>query len=153
MSWKGVDADGQNGAAEGPQNIIVIPKGSPIPSLKAVTIIRQGTFAVDLQYADVSELQAPAKISSYTVSNPYGQVMYPTLPCIHNCYCIMQAAICYLGSAAVFNMVVFLMFWNGQIGPFQSSKGDRAKLKVRVRLNLHGMVSIESATVSLLLLN
>lgn len=26
-------------------------------------------------------------------------------------------------------------------------KGDRAKLKVKVRLNLHGIVSVESATV------
>lgn len=35
-----------------------------------------------------------------------------------------------------------------QIGPFQSSKGGRAKVKVKVRLNLHGIVSVESATVS-----
>jgi len=35
-----------------------------------------------------------------------------------------------------------------QIGPFQSTKGEKAKIKVRVRLNLHGIVSIESATVS-----
>ena len=35
-----------------------------------------------------------------------------------------------------------------QIGPFQSSKGDGAKLKVKVRLNLHMIVSVESATVS-----
>lgn len=99
LSWKAVAADGHNGAAEGQQSTIVIPKGSPIPCLKAVTIIRSGTFTVDVQYADVSELQAPAKISSYT------------------------------------------------IGPFQSSGGDRAKLKVRVRLNLHGIVAIESATL------
>ncbi|KAG0484614.1 hypothetical protein HPP92_008693 [Vanilla planifolia] len=33
------------------------------------------------------------------------------------------------------------------IGPFKTSKGDRAKLKVKVRLNLHGIVSIESATM------
>lgn len=35
-----------------------------------------------------------------------------------------------------------------QIGPFQSAKGERAKLKVKVRLNLHGIVSVDSATVS-----
>ncbi|XP_057527146.1 heat shock 70 kDa protein 15-like isoform X2 [Amaranthus tricolor] len=97
LSWKGAAADTQNGAADGQQTTIVIPKGSPIPCLKAVTILRSGTLTVDVHYADVSELQAPAKISSYT------------------------------------------------IGPFQSSTGDRAKLKVRVRLNLHGIVSIESA--------
>ncbi|KAK9690288.1 hypothetical protein RND81_09G118500 [Saponaria officinalis] len=99
MSWKGVAGEGQNGAAEGQQSTVVIPKGTPIPSLKAVTIMRSGTLVVDLHYADVSELQAPAQISTYT------------------------------------------------IGPFQSAKGDRAKLKVRVRLNLHGIVSIESATL------
>lgn len=37
-----------------------------------------------------------------------------------------------------------------QIGPFQSTKGERAKLKVKARLNLHGIVSVDSATVSLL---
>lgn len=35
-----------------------------------------------------------------------------------------------------------------QIGPFQT-KGEKAKVKVKVRLNLHGIVSVESATVSL----
>lgn len=35
-----------------------------------------------------------------------------------------------------------------QIGPFQATKSERAKVKVKVRLNLHGIVSIESATVS-----
>ncbi|KAJ6793162.1 heat shock 70 kDa protein 15-like [Iris pallida] len=33
------------------------------------------------------------------------------------------------------------------IGPFVSTKGDRAKLKVKVRLNVHGIVSVESATM------
>ncbi|KAL0915460.1 hypothetical protein M5K25_015878 [Dendrobium thyrsiflorum] len=33
------------------------------------------------------------------------------------------------------------------IGPFKTSGGERAKLKVKVRLNLHGIVSIESATL------
>ncbi|CAL9091816.1 unnamed protein product [Musa textilis] len=33
------------------------------------------------------------------------------------------------------------------IGPFQSSKGERVKLKVKVRLNLHGIISVESAAM------
>jgi heat shock protein 4 len=33
------------------------------------------------------------------------------------------------------------------IGPFTPSKGEKAKLKVKIRLNLHGIVSVESATV------
>lgn len=35
-----------------------------------------------------------------------------------------------------------------QIGPFQSTKGEPSKVKVKVRLNLHGIVSVESALVS-----
>ncbi|XP_074285292.1 heat shock 70 kDa protein 15-like [Silene latifolia] len=99
MSWKGFAAEGQDGAAEGQQSVIVIPNGTPLPSLKEVTIRRSGTLALDLSYADVSELQAPAQISTYT------------------------------------------------IGPFESANGDLAELKVRVRLNLHGIVSVESATL------
>jgi heat shock 70kDa protein 4 len=34
-----------------------------------------------------------------------------------------------------------------QIGPFQSNKSEKAKLKVKVRLNIHGIVSVDSATV------
>ncbi|KAL6607734.1 hypothetical protein ACP70R_040797 [Stipagrostis hirtigluma subsp. patula] len=33
------------------------------------------------------------------------------------------------------------------IGPFQSSKGEKAKLKVKVRLNIHGIVTVDSATM------
>ncbi|AQK84624.1 Heat shock protein 4 [Zea mays] len=31
------------------------------------------------------------------------------------------------------------------IGPFQTSKGEKAKLKVKVRLNIHGTVTVDSA--------
>lgn len=99
LSWKGPAPDAQNGVAENQQSTIVFPKGNPIPSVKALTFYRSGTFSIDVQYADVSELQAPSKISTYT------------------------------------------------IGPFQSVKGERAKLKVKARLNLHGIVSVESATL------
>ncbi|KZV40816.1 heat shock 70 kDa protein 15-like [Dorcoceras hygrometricum] len=99
LSWKNTASDLQNGAADNQQSAIVFPKGNPIPSVKALTFYRSGTFAVDAQYADVSELQAPAKISTYT------------------------------------------------IGPFHYTKDERAKLKVKVRLNLHGIVAVESATL------
>ncbi|KAH7547302.1 hypothetical protein FEM48_Zijuj01G0295300 [Ziziphus jujuba var. spinosa] len=99
LSWKGAAPDAQNGATDNQQSTVVFPKGNPIPSVKALTFYRAGTFSVDVQYADVSELQAPAKISTYT------------------------------------------------IGPFQSTKSERSKLKVKVRLNLHGIVSVESATL------
>lgn len=99
LSWKGSAPDSQNGGADNQQSAIVFPKGNPMPSVKALTFYRAGTFSIDVQYSDVSEVQAPAKISTYT------------------------------------------------IGPFQSTKGERAKLKVKVRLSLHGIVSVESATL------
>lgn len=99
LSWKGSATDAQNGAVENQQSTIVFPKGNPLPSIKALTFYRSGTFSVDVQYSDVTELQLPAKISTYT------------------------------------------------IGPFQSTKGERAKLKVKARLSLHGIVAIESATL------
>ncbi|KAL5576414.1 hypothetical protein UlMin_018113 [Ulmus minor] len=99
LSWKGYAPDAQNGAAENQPSTVVFPKGNPIPSVKALTFYRSGTFSIDVQYADVSELQATAKISTYT------------------------------------------------IGPFQSTTGERSKVKVKARLNLHGIVSVESATL------
>ncbi|XP_076902745.1 heat shock 70 kDa protein 15-like [Bidens hawaiensis] len=97
LTWKGSAQDSQSGNVETQQSSIVFPKGNVIPSVKALTFYRTGTFTVDLQYADVSELQAPPKISTYV------------------------------------------------IGPFQATKADCAKVKVKARLNLHGIVSVESA--------
>ncbi|KAF7123961.1 hypothetical protein RHSIM_Rhsim12G0198300 [Rhododendron simsii] len=91
LSWKGAAPDAQ-------QSTIVFPKGNPIPSIKALAFYRSGTFTLDVQYADNSELQAPAKISSYT------------------------------------------------IGPFQSTQSEWVNVMVKVCLNLHGIVSIDSAT-------
>ncbi|KAH6758284.1 heat shock protein 91 [Perilla frutescens var. frutescens] len=99
LAWKGPTGDAQNGAGDNLQSTVVFPKGNPIPSVKALTFYKPGTFTLDVQYADASELQVPAKISHYT------------------------------------------------IGPFQSTHGEKAKLKVKVRLNLHGIVSVESATL------
>ena len=45
-------------------------------------------------------------------------------------------------------LTILLCDVNVQVGPFQSTTSERAKLKVKVRLNLHGIVSVESATVS-----
>ena len=68
LSWKGSAPDAQNGGAENQQSTVVFPKGNPLPSIKALTFYRSGTFSVDVQYADTTDLQAPAKISTYTVS-------------------------------------------------------------------------------------
>ncbi|CAN0878272.1 Heat shock 70 kDa protein 14 [Linum grandiflorum] len=101
LTWKGPAPDTENGgaAADNQQSTLVFPRGNPLPSIKALTFYRPGTFSVDVQYADTDGLHGPAKISSYT------------------------------------------------IGPFQATKSDRAKVKVRARLNLHGIVSVESATL------
>ena len=74
LSWKGAALGTQNGAADNQQSTVVFPRGNPIPSVKALTFYRSGTFSVDVQYADVGELQPPAKISTYTV-------IYITLAC------------------------------------------------------------------------
>uniref|UniRef100_A0A0D6QZA2 Uncharacterized protein n=1 Tax=Araucaria cunninghamii TaxID=56994 RepID=A0A0D6QZA2_ARACU len=99
LSWKGSTPDMEEGAPEQQQCSIVFPKGNQVPSTKAVTIYRSGTFTLDILYADHSQVQAPQRISSYT------------------------------------------------IGPFQSANGERAKLKVKVELNKHGVVSVASATM------
>ena len=39
-------------------------------------------------------------------------------------------------------------YWPLQIEPFLSTKGEKVKLKVKVHLNLHGVVSIEATMVS-----
>ncbi|KDO51188.1 hypothetical protein CISIN_1g003056mg [Citrus sinensis] len=80
LSWKGSAPEAQNETGDNQQSTTVFPKGNPIPSVKALTFYRSGTFTVDVQYADVSEF-------------------------------------------------------------------ERAKVKVKVRLNMHGIVSIESATL------
>ncbi|KAG4961567.1 hypothetical protein JHK87_038200 [Glycine soja] len=99
LSWKAPSSDAQESGPDNKQSTLVFPKGNPIPSVKALTIYRSGTFSIDVQYDDVSGLQTPAKISTYT------------------------------------------------IGPFQSTKNEKAKVKVKVRLNVHGIISVESATV------
>lgn len=71
MSWKGAAPDTENGGADNQQSTVVFPKGNPIPNVKALTFYRSGTFTIDVQYGDVSELQAPAKISTYTVIDPF----------------------------------------------------------------------------------
>ncbi|XP_019455356.1 PREDICTED: heat shock 70 kDa protein 15-like isoform X3 [Lupinus angustifolius] len=98
LSWKGSGPDAQNSGSDNQLSTVVFPKGNPIPSIKALTFYRSGTFSVDVQYGDASGLQA-SKISTYT------------------------------------------------IGPFQSTKSERAKVKVKVRLNLHGIVSVDLATM------
>lgn len=68
LSWKGSGPDAQESGPDNHQSTVVFPKGNAIPSVKALTFYRSGTFSVDVQYDDVSELQGPAKISTYTVS-------------------------------------------------------------------------------------
>lgn len=66
LTWK---SDAQNGSVDNQQSTVVFPKGNPIPSVKALTFYRSGTFSVDVVYADASEIQGQAKISTYTVRN------------------------------------------------------------------------------------
>lgn len=97
LSWKGSAPDSQNGGADNQQTSTVFPKGNPVPSVKALTFYKSGTFSIDVHYANPGEVNALPKISTCT------------------------------------------------IGPFKSTKGDAAKVKIKVRLNLHGIVSVDSA--------
>lgn len=132
LSWKGSGPDAQESGPDNQLSTLVFSKGNVIPSVKALTFYRSGTFSVDVQYADVSELQAPAKISTYTVRLFSSYYFFNSTT--HYFYLDFLLA------------VISLRYM--QIGPFQTTKGERAKIKVKVRLNLHGIVFIESATVS-----
>ncbi|KAJ9537816.1 hypothetical protein OSB04_030549 [Centaurea solstitialis] len=65
LQWKGPTQDSDNGKTEN-QSCLVFSKGNLIPSVKALTFYRTGTFNVDVLYADARELQAPSKISTFT---------------------------------------------------------------------------------------
>lgn len=67
MSWKGSGPDLQESEPDKQMSTVVFTKGNSIPGIKDLTFYRSETFSVDLQYADVSELQAPPAISTYTV--------------------------------------------------------------------------------------
>ncbi|KAI3716315.1 hypothetical protein L6452_23568 [Arctium lappa] len=54
------------------QSCIVFPRGTPIPNEKTQTFYKSGTFSLDVQYADASELQAPAKISTFRILGETG---------------------------------------------------------------------------------
>ena len=64
LTWK---SDAQNGPVDNQQSTVVFQKGNPMPSVKALTFYRSGTFSVEVVYADASEIQGQAKISTYTV--------------------------------------------------------------------------------------
>ncbi|GLJ18034.1 hypothetical protein SUGI_0318230 [Cryptomeria japonica] len=62
LSWKGSTETEDSG----PQYSIVFPKGNAVPSMKAVTIFRPGTFTLDVLYAPPSQVRVQ-QISSYTI--------------------------------------------------------------------------------------
>ncbi|WJX67648.1 hypothetical protein P8452_52096 [Trifolium repens] len=99
LAWKGSGLDAQDSVPDNQQNSLVFPKGNPIPSIKALTFYRSGTFSIDVQYSDVSGQQTLAKISTYT------------------------------------------------IGPFDVKQSENAKVKVKVRLNVHGIVFVDLETL------
>lgn len=99
LAWKGSGPDAQDSGPDNQQTSLVFPKGNPIPSIKALTFYRSGTFSIDAQYSDVNGQQTPARISTYT------------------------------------------------IGPFEAKQSEKAKVKVKVRLNVHGIASVDLATV------
>ncbi|CAK8574710.1 unnamed protein product [Lathyrus sativus] len=67
LSWKGSGPDAHDSGTNNQQSSLVFPKGNPIPSIKALTFYRSGTFSIDAQYSDASGLQTPSRISTYTI--------------------------------------------------------------------------------------
>ncbi|KAI9076291.1 hypothetical protein K1719_041716 [Acacia pycnantha] len=67
VSWKASGPYLQENEPDKQMSTVVFSKGNAIPSIKALTFFRSETFSVDIQYADVSEVQAPPKISTYTI--------------------------------------------------------------------------------------
>ena len=128
LSWKATAPNTETEVSENQQLSVVFTKGNQIPSDKSLLFFMSGTFTVDVVYADARELGAPPEtISTYTV--------------------IAYLSVNFLPKQMKYFLNVSFLF--GQIGPFQTSNGQRAKLEVLVRLNNHGIVSVESAaTVS-----
>ncbi|XP_064972674.1 uncharacterized protein LOC135616886 isoform X1 [Musa acuminata AAA Group] len=67
FQWKGSAPDSRTIGSENQQSSVVFPKGNPIPSVKALAFYRSSAFTVDAVYADVGDMQVPAKISTYTI--------------------------------------------------------------------------------------
>lgn len=67
LLWKSYASDTENGVVDNQQSTIIYPRGNPIPSVKALTFYRSSTFTFDVQYADVSGLPGPVKISTCMV--------------------------------------------------------------------------------------
>ncbi|XP_002986462.2 heat shock 70 kDa protein 14 [Selaginella moellendorffii] len=65
LSWKGPAPESED---DNPNSIVFV-KGNLIPSTKMLTFFRSGTFAIDVMYADTSELPAGVgpKISTFTI--------------------------------------------------------------------------------------
>lgn len=82
-------------------NVVLFPKGRPIPSVKVLTLQRSSSFQLEAFYANPDEL--PSGMSS-------------------KISCFM-------------------------VGPVKGLHGEKSKVKVRVQLNLHGIITIDSATM------
>ncbi|XP_058740542.1 uncharacterized protein LOC131612811 [Vicia villosa] len=58
LSWKGSGSDTQVNSPYNKQSTLVFPKGNSIPSVKVLTFFKAGTFFVDVQCHDQSDLEA-----------------------------------------------------------------------------------------------
>jgi len=158
LSWKqasgasGPSTNGAEGAEDGAQgNQIVFTKANPLPSSKLLTFYRTETFTIDAFYADAQDM-APdynLRIGAFTVSAPRsagGQY------CFRMLYFTVQAqySTAYRAICSTFVIPFFVPFWGFRWAPSAPSRPDneKPKLKVKLRLNLNGILSFDSATVS-----
>ncbi|KAJ9537398.1 hypothetical protein OSB04_030131 [Centaurea solstitialis] len=67
MTWSCLAQDSQNNIIEQEISLTVFPKGNPIPNVNVLTYSTTKPFTImDVRYADVTGLQPPPMISTYT---------------------------------------------------------------------------------------
>ncbi|KAI3716314.1 hypothetical protein L6452_23564 [Arctium lappa] len=67
LQWKDFTQISLYGKKNYLERCIVFARGNPIPCVKSMTFYRSGTFSLDVKYVNAGELQAPPKISTYTI--------------------------------------------------------------------------------------
>ncbi|CAK9187787.1 unnamed protein product [Ilex paraguariensis] len=114
-------------------NGVLFPKSHPFPSLKMLTLHRSNTFDIEVLYSDPKELPPDTSTKSAILWSVYDLV---SLADVYD-----TGGWGFLNSRKWFFKE---MLW---IGPFQVSNSKQTKVKVKVQLNLHGFVTVDSASL------
>ncbi|KAK4347011.1 hypothetical protein RND71_033350 [Anisodus tanguticus] len=120
-------------SVEGPvctlSNGILFPKGHSFPSMKVLTLQRSSSFHLEAFYTNQNEL--PPGVSDKISKSTLFTFLFGLLPITHP----LKEKFSHDG---FFNI-------SEKIGPFHIPHSEKAKIKVKIQLNLHGIVTVESA--------